>query len=207
MISLAELDRQIFMAVFGGPTPGAMLHVMYALTVIGRGYVMWLVAMLAVLPPQATRVLPPRVFSLQRQQIARELLVVLVVVALLVVMTKAAVQRPRPYVALDLLPLGGSPPRDFSFPSGHAAGAFTFATFLVARIPLKPQAIAALFVTALGIAISRIYLGAHYPSDILAGGALGLLVGGSFGWIMRKRAVRRAADLTPQLANPGTPGA
>lgn len=204
---LAELDRYVFMALFGGPTPGYALHLMYALTVLGRGYVIWAVATLALLPEAATRMLPKSLFTVQRQRIARELLFVLLTVAVLVVATKMLVQRPRPYVALDLLPLGGSPPRDFSFPSGHSAGAFTFATFLITRVKMRRATIAALLVTALGIAISRIYLGAHYPSDILAGGVLGATCGGAFGLAMRKRDVPKTQELAPRLANPRTPEA
>ncbi|TLS37021.1 phosphatase PAP2 family protein [Pseudalkalibacillus caeni] len=70
----------------------------------------------------------------------------------------------------------------FSFPSGHAMGSFLFYGFigyLVAReckrLAVKVFAIGFLSLFILMIGISRIYLGAHYPSDVLAGYAAGTI--------------------------------
>ena len=69
--------------------------------------------------------------------------------------------------------LSGNPDR-FSFPSGHTAAAFAVAVaFAGAPFGLG----AALFLFALGIAVSRVYLGAHYPLDVAAGAVLGLFAG------------------------------
>ena len=201
LVFLADADRWIFMALFGGKTPGSVLYVMLALTIIGRGYVMIVVAALSVMPHAATRYLPRRVFSLERQKLARELLVVLVVTALLVVGGKLLIARPRPYLALDLVPLG-SAPTDFSCPSGHSAGAFSFAVFFVVRLRPSLRTSALLLAVAGGIAVSRIYLGAHYPSDVLLGGLLGGACGGFAGRLFRKRAMAKA-ESGPELANPG----
>lgn len=65
-------------------------------------------------------------------------------------------------------------PRTSSFPSGHSASAFAFA---VAATRELPEAGPVLFPLAAGVAYSRVYLGAHYPSDVLAGGAFGAAVG------------------------------
>src|ERR671938_638323 len=61
-----------------------------------------------------------------------------------------------------------------SFPAGHAATAFAGATLLSY---VAPRAAPALFVLALLIGFSRVYVGVHYPSDVLAGAALGASVG------------------------------
>lgn len=206
---LLELDRAVFLALFGGTTPGWVLYVMLLLTIIGRGYILYVLVVLSVVPhsllQRLPRWFPHHLFSRERQRLARELLVVLVGTALIVYAGKALIQRPRPYLALDLVPLGGAH-TDFSCPSGHAAGAFSFAAFFVARLHPSVRSSALLLTVAAGIAVSRIYLGAHYPSDVLAGGLLGAACGGSAGRLFRKRAMARA-EAGPQLANTGTHGA
>lgn len=64
-------------------------------------------------------------------------------------------------------------PDAFSFPSGHTAVAVAVATAFLGEPALAPLAA----VLASGVAISRIYLGAHYPLDVAAGAVLGLLAG------------------------------
>ena len=66
-------------------------------------------------------------------------------------------------------------PVDCSFPSGHAAGSFAFALFVAG---LKPRAAIFLVPLACLIALSRVALGVHYPSDVVAGAVLG----STFGW-------------------------
>jgi undecaprenyl-diphosphatase len=61
-----------------------------------------------------------------------------------------------------------------SFPSGHSATAFACATVLAS---LAPRCRVPFFALAALIALSRIYNGVHYPTDVLAGSALGVLVG------------------------------
>jgi undecaprenyl-diphosphatase len=83
---------------------------------------------------------------------------------------KFAFHRPRPQ------PFFGSAPHSFSFPSGHALCSFVFYAVLAGLIAdrVKPLAlrvavgiVAALLIAAIGL--SRIYLGVHYPSDVIAG--------------------------------------
>jgi undecaprenyl-diphosphatase len=71
-------------------------------------------------------------------------------------------------------------PDAFSFPSGHAAVAFGVATALATG---DSRIAAAEIAFASAIGFSRIYLGAHYPADVLAGALLGVLCGAlaSFG--------------------------
>lgn len=84
---------------------------------------------------------------------------------------KLAVKRPRP-VLEDLPPLGGAP-SSLSFPSAHATSSFVVATAMVRVDP----AMAGAFAVAIALALGRPYLGMHYPSDVLAGAFLGVLLG------------------------------
>ena len=86
---------------------------------------------------------------------------------------KLAVKRQRPSLE-GLPPLGGAP-SSLSFPSAHATASFAAAT---AMGRIEPRAKAPTLALATLMALTRPYLGMHYPSDVLAGAALGLLLGG-----------------------------
>jgi undecaprenyl-diphosphatase len=87
---------------------------------------------------------------------------------------KDIVQRPRPFHALDEVRLLLGPNDGFSFPSGHATISFCIATVIAMRYPKTRYP---MFFAALLVALSRPYIGVHYPSDILGGSILGILVG------------------------------
>ena len=66
----------------------------------------------------------------------------------------------------------------FGFVSSHAANTFSIATFLTAALHKKSRWVGfTLFAWALISSYSRIYIGFHYPGDIIAGAILGMLVG------------------------------
>lgn len=65
----------------------------------------------------------------------------------------------------------------FSFVSSHAANAFGVATFLWLILRKNVKWIWVMFIWATIFSYTRIYLGVHYPSDILGGGVLGALIG------------------------------
>jgi undecaprenyl-diphosphatase len=83
---------------------------------------------------------------------------------------KVVVRRRRPAVA-GLPPLTGTP-TGLSFPSAHASSSFAAARAYAGLLPPAP-----LYALALGLALSRLYLGVHFPSDSAAGAALGTAVG------------------------------
>ena len=91
------------------------------------------------------------------------------------VFLKNLVQRIRPYVVNEALTLLGDMPSDFSFPSGHTGSAFAVAVVMYLCMPRK-YGISALVIAAL-VALSRIYNGAHYPTDVLGALAIAILTG------------------------------
>jgi membrane-associated phospholipid phosphatase len=168
--SLADLDLRALQAFYGGPA-GTWAGWMVALTVLGSGW-----TALAVLPLLA---LP------STRRFGAALTLAILTQAALVVVLKAAVGRVRPWIVLKL-PAPFTAPHDGSFPSGHAAGSFCVAAFLVLALPVawpaSPRAARAVGVAtvalAASIASSRVYLGAHFPGDVAAGAILGAVIGG-----------------------------
>ena len=90
-------------------------------------------------------------------------------------LVKRVVRRRRPTLP-ELAPLGRRP-TSLSFPSGHAATAFAGAVAIGALVPAIE---APLLVAAALMALTRPYLGMHYPSDVAAGALLGAAFAATF---------------------------
>jgi undecaprenyl-diphosphatase len=143
------------------------------LSLAGRAGIVWLVAAATVALLRGR----PRVF-------------VLVAVADLVAGVAATLlqrlfERGRPDVS-RLLAL----PHSHSFPSGHASTSFACATVLAV---LEPRLRVPALLLAAAIAFSRLYVGVHYPTDVLAGAALG-----SFTGLLTSAAARRRSPRGPR---------
>lgn len=87
---------------------------------------------------------------------------------------KPLVQRTRPYETIDSLTLLVARATDYSFPSGHATSSWAAAWALFRM--RKRWGASALMLAAL-ISLSRLYVGIHYPSDVLCGTLIGLAAG------------------------------
>lgn len=83
--------------------------------------------------------------------------------------------RPRPYEVWTDIQCAGVPLDKFSFPSGHTLHAFGF---MLVALAYYPALVWLTLPFALLVAASRIVLGLHYPSDVLAGAAIGSLIAG-----------------------------
>jgi membrane-associated phospholipid phosphatase len=112
---------------------------------------------------------------------------------------KLAVRRPRPRLR-GLPPLAGAPSA-LSFPSAHATSSLAAAT---AFGRVEPRAWGPGYTLAALICVGRPYLGLHYPSDVLAGAALGLVIGGFVPKVgertLEERMADFVADRTPEAA-------
>jgi len=107
-------------------------------------------------------------------------------------LVKHFVQRDRPpAVVLDPKPLLEVPTTS-SFPSGHTSTSFACA-YVISR--LAPRLTVPVYVLAALIGFSRIYVGVHYPLDVLAGAALGLLVARA---LLTLRGALRRSPRAPQ---------
>ena len=164
-----DFDREAFFAVYGGAN-GTWGSFMIALTLFGGGW--------------SALALAPMIGNARTSRFAASLALALAVQAVLVWVLKRVVGRVRPWIALGLpQPIGA--PHDPSFPSGHAAGSFCVAAFLALALPairpaspcLRGIAVGLAAVLAALVATSRVYLGAHFPSDVAVGALLGALVG------------------------------
>lgn len=165
---LVHLDRSIEQSVTASRTPGLTAWAR-ALTTIGRILVIAVVALLVT-----------TLAVLRRDDEAVVLLAVgLATSSLLVVGIKSIVGRDRPPV----IDMTGPAPHSFSFPSGHTTASTIFYGILLllawrrTRRGWARAALALVFVILVGgIGWSRVYLGFHWTTDVLAGWLLGSAV-------------------------------
>ncbi len=106
---------------------------------------------------------------------------------------KYGVERDRPPVSRPVPEPLLETPSTFSFPSGHATVAFACATVLALAVPRLRWPLYAL---AALIAFSRVYVGVHYPGDVLAGAVLGVAIATALR--MLAGALRRSAPPLPR---------
>jgi len=163
--------------------------VMLALSIAGEGGRLWLA--LAVVLALARR-LPWR-------GVAQMILAILCVLLIVDWVVKPAVGRVRPFERTPALQVIGARPADPSFPSGHASGAGAGALVLTM---LAPWGWPLWWAIAAAIAYSRVYLGDHYPLDVVAGGA----IGAALAWVVM-RVTSEGLRSAKALAERGARGA
>ena len=139
-----------------------------AVSWLGDGWI-WYVSILAL----------PLAFGLEGFQASVHLAATGALGVLCYKLIKNQAVRERPYITHSAIECASAPLDRYSFPSGHTLHAVSFTVMLTTYLPEWGAALVAL--TTL-IALSRVILGLHYPTDVAAGAALGGLLG--FGSVM-----------------------
>jgi len=116
-------------------------------------------------------------FLLNYRSISVEVILGALALFFLVETVKALTDRARPFLALEGTRIIGWRERDRSFPSGHTAQTFFLATLLSHRFALGVGGTVALYAVAAMVGFTRIYVGVHYPRDVIGGAVLGSIWG------------------------------
>jgi membrane-associated phospholipid phosphatase len=91
--------------------------------------------------------------------------------------TKVFISRTRPYINLADVRIVGVPAKGKSFPSGHTSQAFYTVTLLTQYFHINFMLTVSLYLLALLVGVTRMYMGMHYPRDVIAGAILGTFWG------------------------------
>lgn len=158
-----QADGNVLLWIQENLRTSILSDIMIFITHLGDCGIIWIViAMLLMLSPKTRKVSIMTIIALFVSLLINNLLL------------KNSICRLRPFEVINgLIPLIQAP-TDFSFPSGHSASSFAVAGILLARTN-KHIGIPA-WILAFLIAFSRLYIGVHYPTDVIAGMLIGIFI-------------------------------
>ncbi len=172
---LDALDARIFLAINHLPHTRLLNGFFYGLTLVYQAVTVWYAEM-------GIEILRHR---RNAKNIIREAVIPLLITSTLVeLVIKPYFKRRRPFITIIQAIVIGKKPGTWSFPSGHAAGAFGGAWLLNRKFP---QFSLVRYIVAGLVGFSRIYLGDHYPGDVASGSLAGLLLAMLFNWLLKSR--------------------
>lgn len=137
--------------------------IMIFITSLGDGGILWIAATIILLIPKKTR----KVGIMSAVALLGSLIINNNII-------KNIVQRPRPFVTFTDLQIIISTPSEFSFPSGHTSSSFAAAAVFYRHLPKKLGLPSVILAGLIGF--SRLYVGVHYPTDVIAGVIMGILL-------------------------------
>jgi membrane-associated phospholipid phosphatase len=165
-----KIDAFVFLFFnIRGRRPVWLDHIMLVFTQLGSG--------------AAGMVIAAVFYLVGDRRLAYEIAWGTLVLWIIVEIMKALFRRSRPFVRLTQTRIVGRQERGRSYPSGHTSQAFYMATLLSQHLDFRFTVSVSLYLVAVLVAVTRMYVGAHYPRDVLAGSILGGVLG-SLGAIM-----------------------
>lgn len=163
MEKLLEIDGNILIWIQDNLRNSVLDPIMKCITYLGNGGALWiLLSILFIIMPKTRKIGIVCACSLACTFLIDNIIL------------KNIVARIRPYDALENLNRIIAAQSDFSFPSGHSGSSFSVAVVMFKEMP-KKIGVTALIIAFL-IALSRLYVGVHYPSDVLVGCIVGTII-------------------------------
>lgn len=160
---LADLDGNILLFLQEYVRNPVLTPILKVITTLGNGGAIWIaLAILLLAIPKTRKVGCMAALALIGTLLINNMLL------------KNLVARTRPYEVIEGLTYIVKTPVDYSFPSGHAGCSFAVACIMFRRLPGR-YGVPALVLAVL-ISLSRLYVGVHYPSDVLFGVISGIVI-------------------------------
>lgn len=156
MMFLQQIDAAILLFIQENLRIDAMNGIWKFVTFLGDGGWFWIALSLVLMIPKKTR----RIGVASMLSIAFCALITNILI-------KNIVARPRPFDAVEAIVPLINRPWGYSFPSGHTCASFASALILLRMAPKRYGVAAVVLATLIGF--SRMYVGVHYPGDVMAG--------------------------------------